>query len=559
MANEGARGADLAYEPRLLTEMFEAAASRFPRRPAIDFMGRVTRYDELAELVERATAGLQALGVSPGDRVALCLPNLPHYPVLFLATLKAGGVVVNVNPLYVERELHHLLKDSGAKVIATCDLPDIHARVSKAATELNLARIVTCPIAEALPPLKAAAYRLLKRNEIARIPADDPRHVPFSRLIAHGKPPKPVAARPQDVVVLQYTGGTTGLPKAAMLSHANLGSNAEAMVVHAGGERPDQDRILGVIPLFHVFALLTVFLFAIRVGGEMILLPRFDLKQTLKALVRKRPTYFPAVPTIYGAVAAAAESHKVDLSGIRACISGGAPLPAEIRHGFERATGGRLVEGYGLSEASPIITCNPLDGSGKEGSAGAPFPGTTIEIRDPVDPERLLPRGEIGEICARGPQVMAGYWNKPEETAAVFAAGALRTGDLGYLDGDGYLFIVDRIKDLIICSGYNVYPRVIEEALYEHPAVAEAIVIGVPDPYRGQAPKAFVALAPGQVATPEELRDFLRDKVSKIELPREVEIRDKLPRTLIGKLSKKELVEEEKAKAASSQSGAEGR
>ncbi|RZM25247.1 MAG: long-chain fatty acid--CoA ligase, partial [Sphingomonas sp.] len=253
---------------------------------------------------------------------------------------------------------------------------------------------------------------------------------------------------------------------------------------------------------------------------------------------------------IYAAITTAAATQTVDLSSIRACISGGAPLPAEVRVAFEQATGAKVVEGYGLSEASPIITCNPIEGLNKPGSAGLPFPGTTIEIRDREDPSRLMPVGENGEICARGPQVTQGYWNKPGATADLFVDGALRTGDVGHLDEDGYLFIVDRIKDLILCGGYNVYPRVIEDALYEHPAVAEAIVIGVPDAYRGQAPKAFVTLAPGAAATPTELRDFLRDKISKIELPREVEIRDVLPKTLIGKLSKKELVAEEAAKAA---------
>ncbi|MFN3435220.1 MAG: AMP-binding protein, partial [Sphingomonas sp.] len=276
----------------------------------------------------------------------------------------------------------------------------------------------------------------------------------------------------------------------------------------------------------------------------------FELKQLLATLKRTRPTYFPAVPTIYNALANLGPGERPDLSAIKVCISGGAPLPIEVRHAFEANTGAKLVEGYGLSEASPIITCNPFEGVNKEGSAGLPFPGTTIEIRDREDPTRIVAAGEKGEICARGPQVMSGYWHKPDETAAAFADGALRTGDVGYLDADGYLFIVDRIKDMILCGGYNVYPRVIEEALYEHPAVTEAVVIGVPDAHRGQAPKAFVVLAQPGAVTGAELRDFLRDKISKIELPREVEIRDTLPKTLIGKLSKKELVAEEEAKAA---------
>jgi long-chain acyl-CoA synthetase len=260
---------------------------------------------------------------------------------------------------------------------------------------------------------------------------------------------------------------------------------------------------------------------------------------------------FPAVPTIFGAIVGAAKQRHIDLSFTRACISGGAPLPVELRMSFEQLTGAKLVEGYGLSEASPIITCNPPDGVNKPGSAGIPYPGTTIEIRDRANPHELVAVGENGEICARGPQVMRGYWNKPEATAEVFIDGALRTGDIGHLDEDNYLFIVDRLKDVILCGGYNVYPRTIEDALYEHSAVREAVVIGVEDDYRGQAPKAFVTLVPGETVTPSELRDFLRDKLSKIELPRAIEIRTTLPKTLIGKLSKKELVEEEQRKSAS--------
>ncbi len=515
-------------------------------------MGRTLTYAALGESVDRAARGLQDLGVVKGTRVALCLPNTPYYPILFFAILKAGGIVVNVNPLYVERELAHLLEDSGATIIATCDIAEIHARVLKVAGQMGVKHVITCPIAGALPTLKSIAYRIFKRAEIGHAPSDA-RHCTFDSLLKAKGAPTPVAVSPTEVAVLQYTGGTTGEPKAAMLSHANLVANADAMVTFVGGEQPHQDRVLGALPLFHVFALTTVLTYSIRTGAEMILLPRFELQQLLKTIDRTKPSYFPAVPTIYAAITTAAETQKIDLSSIHACISGGAPLPAEVRVAFETATGAKLVEGYGLSEASPIITCNPIDGLNKPGSAGLPFPGTTIEIRDREDPTRLLPVGENGEICARGPQITQGYWHKPAATAELFADGALRTGDVGHLDEDGYLFIVDRIKDLILAGGYNVYPRVIEEALYEHPAVFEAVVIGVPDKYRGQAPKAFVVLAEGAVATPLELRDFLRDKISKIELPREVEIRDTLPKTLIGKLSKKELVAEEAAKAAAAE------
>jgi long-chain acyl-CoA synthetase len=538
-------------EPRLLTDLLDHAVKTWPQRAAIDFMGRIFSYAEIGAEVQKAAAGLQALGVKPGDRIGLCLPNTPYYVTLYFAALRVGAIIVNLNPLYVEREMCHLIKDSGAKFVATIDVADIHAKVSRVQEMLGFEtfeKLITCPLAGALPTAKSLLYRVFKRGDIAH-PPHDGAHIDYAELLQHGDAPTPVALTPDDVAVLQYTGGTTGEPKAAMLTHANLTTNAEAEIVHVGGEGSEQERIVGVLPLFHVFALTSVLNFGIRIGAELILLPRFELDQVLKTIARTRPSFFPAVPTIYGAINAVAEQKGLDFSYMRACVSGGAPLPAEVRTRFEQLTGAKVVEGYGLSEASPIIACNPLNGVNKAGSAGIAFPGTTIEIRDMDDLHKILPAGERGEICARGPQVMKGYWNRPDATANVFVDGALRTGDIGYLDEDGYLFLVDRQKDLILAGGYNVYPRTIEEALYEHPAVHEAICIGVDDEYRGQAPKAFVTLKEGQQASPQELRDFLKDKLSKIEMPKEVEIRDQLPKTLIGKLSKKELVEEERAKA----------
>jgi long-chain acyl-CoA synthetase len=318
---------------------------------------------------------------------------------------------------------------------------------------------------------------------------------------------------------------------------------------HWAGVHIGKERVLAVLPFFHVFAMTAVLNYSVEVAAEIVMLPRFDLKQVLATIRKQRITIFHAVPTIYTAInaAAAAKNRAMDLSSVRYGVSGGAPLPGEVRTRFVELTGCKLVEGYGLTEASPVVSSNPPDGENRGGSVGLPLLDTLVEIRDPTDPARLLPAFERGEVCVRGPQVMAGYWNRPEDTAAVFTDGALRTGDIGYLDADGYLFLVDRIKDVIFCSGYNVFPRVIEDALYQHPAVLEATVIGVPDAYRGQSPKAFVVLRPGQTATGEELRQFLRDHVSKIELPKSVEIRDSLPKTMIGKLSKKELVAAEEA------------
>lgn len=536
--------------PRLLTELIDAAVRDHGERIAIDFLGRRWSYAQIGALVDRAAAGLQAMGVGPGVRFGLCLPNTPYFVVLYFAALRCGATIVNFNPLYVEHELKHQIQDSGTTVMAVVDVASIHAKVAAVAQESGLKTIIVCPMVDILPPFTSILYRLFKRGDIARWPRDG-RHVGFSDVVDGNKAFRPVDISPDDVAVLQYTGGTTGVPKGAMLSHANLTANSYQMILHV--RRPTngpQDRILGVLPMFHVFALTTVLNYSVDTAAEMILLPRFELKQFLKTAKRTRPTKLLAVPTMLTAINKAAATQPVHFDDLDFCVSGGAPLPFDVRSEFERLTGARVVEGYGLSETSPILTCNPVEGAVKDNSAGPAFPGTILEIRDLENPHRIVPQGERGEVCARGPQVMKGYWNKPEETEKVFVDGAIRTGDVGYLDEDGYLFLVDRIKDVIIAGGYNIYPRVIEEALYEHPAVLEAVVIGVPDEYRGQAPKAFVVLRPGQQATTADLVDFLHTRISKIEMPREVEIRQSLPKTLIGKLSKKELVAEEAAKAA---------
>lgn len=535
--------------PRLLTDLLDHAVAEYPERPAIDFLGRGWRYDELGEMVRRAARGLQDLGLKPGDRFGLCLPNTPYFVVLYFAALRIGAIVVNFNPLYTERELEHQVRDSGTRMMAVPDVKMIHDKVQAIATASGIEKIILCAMADILPPLQAWGFTLIKRKDHAVV-RDETIHVRFRALTAHDADPDPVAMQPDDIAVLQYTGGTTGVPKGAMLSHANLTANSAQTLIHVGGLRSRQECTLGVLPLFHVFALTSVLNFSVEIGAEMVLLPRFEMDQVLKTIKRKPPTQFFGVPTIYVAMNTLPEEKVPDLSTVRACISGGAPLPLDVRERFEQRTGARVVEGYGLSETSPIITCNPLDGLVKDNSCGPRYPGTLLEIRDPSDPTHIMPQGERGEVCVRGPQVMKGYWQKPDETRAVFVDGALRTGDIGYLDEDGYLFLVDRIKDVILCGGYNVYPRVIEDAAYQHPDIREAIAIGIDDPYRGQSPKLFIALREGSALTPDALKDFLRDRISKIEMPKEIEIRDSLPKTLIGKLSKKELVEEERQKRA---------
>lgn len=547
--------AQIPFAP--LPSILEDAARRCPDRPALDFLGQKTSYAELARLVDQAAKGFQNLGLRRGTRVGLCLPNTPYSVVCYYAVLKAGGVVVNFNPLYVERELKHQIEDSGTTIMVTLDIRQIYPKVAAMLDATScLERIVVCSMSGILTAMKSMMFHVFKRSEIADVP-DNLNHLRFERLIANDGNPKPVDIAPEtDLAVLQYTGGTTGVPKGAMLTHGNLSANTEQLRRWVPDMRIGEERMLLVLPLFHVFAMTVGMNLGLALAAELILLPRFDLKQVLKTIVRKRPTLFPGVPTIYTALNAAAETGEWDLSSIKICISGGAPLPVEVRSRFEKLTGCALVEGYGLSESSPVATCNPIGGVVKAGSVGRPMDGTGIEIRSPVDPAVVMEQGEKGEVCIRGPQVMAGYWNRPADTEAAMTGGALRTGDIGYLDEDGYLFLIDRIKDVIISGGYNIYPRRIEEALYQHPDVAEAVVIGIPDSYRGQAPKAFVRLREGRQATPEQLREFLAGYLSRVELPKIIELRKELPKTMVGKLSKKDLVAEEAAKSGSNLSEA---
>jgi len=536
----------LQLKPRLLTDLLDRAVADHPDRVALDFFGQEWSYAELDRQVGRAAAGLERLGLARGDRFALCLPNCPYYVVLYFAVLRLGAIVVNLNPLYSADELDHLMRDSGARMVAAPDVKAVSDKLVEVAESAGIARIVLCPLAGAMPPLTGLGFRLTHLGQLARA-SDCPLFHSFVELVANDGSFTPVALDPDDVAVLQYTGGTTGVPKGAMLTHANLAANSMQMRLHNFKERDRQERTTAVLPMFHVFALTTVLNYSIDIAGEIVLLPRFEMKQFLRSVKRKPPTQFFGVPTLYIAINGLPADKLPDLSEVRACISGGAPLPLEVRQEFERRTGVPVVEGYGLTEASPIIACNPLhDGVVKDNSCGPAFPATVLEIRDHENPARMMAVGERGEVCARGPQVMKGYWNRPDATERTMFDGALRTGDIGYLDEDGYLFLVDRIKDLILCSGYNVYPRTIEDAAYEFPAVGEAIAVGVPDRYRGEAPWLFVAPRPDMTIDVEALREFLSRELSRIEQPDRIEVRASLPKTPVGKLSKKDLLAQER-------------
>ena len=543
--------AEIQIPIKPIYSLLDEAVAKRGQKPALDFLGRQWSYQQLGELVDKAAAGFRALGVRRDVRVGLHLPNTPYYVICYFAILKAGGTVVNFNPLYVERELAQQIKDSDTSIMVTMDLDALYSKLSPLLGKGSLQKLVVCKMTQILSPTKSLLFKVFKRKDLAKV-ARDARIIGFEHLIQTGTIQPPAAIDPKtEIAVLQYTGGTTGVPKGAVLTHGNLTANVQQLRLLVNAPERDDESMMCALPFFHVFGMTVAMLLGVSFNAELILLPRFEVEQVLKTMKKKQPTMFPGVPTIYIALnrAIKANAGKLKFDSVRYCISGGAPLPHEVQQEFMQLTGCKLVEGYGLSETSPVATCNPFDGENREGSIGLPLAGTVIEFRSLDDPRKMVKQGERGEVCVRGPQVMAGYWRQPEATKDVMIDGALRTGDVGYADPDGYIHIVDRVKDLIICSGYNVYPRVIEDALYSHPAVAEAVVIGIPDAYRGQSPKAFVKIKDGETLTAEMLKAYLATQLSKIEMPHEIEFRSELPRTLIGKFSKKALLEEELAKA----------
>lgn len=542
------------FSPAPLHAILDQAVARHATRKATNFLGKSLTYAELGQLVERAAAGLQRLGVRKGTKVGLFLPNSPTFIVYYFAVLKIGGTVVNYNPLYTVEELAFQVQDSDTEIMVTLDLKLLFDKVEELLASGVLKRAVVASFSGLLPPAKSVLFRLFKSKDLARPSASAMREkitLEGQLLTDHG-PRTPVPIDPDaDIAVLQYTGGTTGTPKGAMLTHANAYVNVQQVTSWAPELKDGEEKVMGVLPFFHVFAMTVVMNFGVAKAAEIVIMPRFVLDDALKLINQTRPTVMPAVPTLFNAIMNHPKIKSFDLSSLKFCLSGGAPLPIEVKQKFEAMTGCDVVEGYGLSETSPVATCNPIGGKVKAGSIGIPMPATFISLRDLDDPEKEVPHGEKGEVCIKGPQVMKGYWNKPQETAAVFTSdGFLRTGDVARMDEDGFFAIEDRIKDLIICSGYNVYPRQIEEKIYEHPAVEEVTVIGIKDEYRGEAPKAFIKLRTGAQASADDIMSHLEKHLSKIELPAAIEFRDSLPKTMIGKLSKKELKEEEAARQA---------
>ncbi|WP_273131337.1 long-chain-fatty-acid--CoA ligase [Bacillus weihaiensis] len=506
-------------------EMLQQTVQSFKDHDAISFYGRTFTYEQLAEMVFAFTSSLQSVGVQKGDRVAIMLPNCPQYVVTYYGALSVGAIVTQINPMLVERELEHILNDSGSETIVVLDA--LYPRIKAIQLKTSLKHIITVSLQPSESP-QTEDYtfeRFLAKNTGTVIPIQiNPEH---------------------DIALLQYTGGTTGRSKGAMLTHRNIVANAvQSREIFKGEITSGQEKCLTVIPLFHVFGMSSCMNLSILSGNSMIMLPRFELEEVLQTIKTEQPTIFPGVPTMYVAITNHPNAEDYSIDSIRICNSGSAPMPVELLNEFERKTGAKILEGYGLSEASPVTHCNPPFAERKPGTVGLGLPNTAYKIVDVATGTTEVPTGELGELLVSGPQVMKGYWNMPEETAVTLRDGWLFTGDIAKVDQDGYLSIVDRKKDLIIASGYNIYPRDIEEVLYEHPSVQEAVVIGVPDEYRGETVKAYVVVKSGKSVTSEELLDYCRKHLAAFKVPTLLEFKEELPKTNVGKILRRALRDE---------------
>ncbi|SFR77810.1 long-chain acyl-CoA synthetase [Marinobacter daqiaonensis] len=529
-------------------QMLAQSAGRWPDRSALNFMGRNISYQELDQLVSRAAAGLQRQGVGPGVHVGLYLPNSPHGVIAFLGVLRAGGVVVNYSPLDAERILEHKIGDSETDIMVTVDLKAFLPRMTGFLDSSRLGKLVVGSVDEFSADPAAARSALEQAGELAELPDDD-RVMSFAALLDNEGDflRHPESEEPDRLAVLQYTGGTTGAPKGAMLTHGNIACAADQLgtalktTVSSG-----EERVLAVLPPFHIYSIVVNMLFGLRNGATLYLHFRFDPREALEAIQEEKITVFPAVPTMLSALLAYPGLGDYRLDSLKLCNSGGAPLPVELQQRFQKAAGCNVKEGWGMTETAALGTFTPEGMVAPAGACGVPVPGVDLKIINLDGSGREQPQGERGELCIAGPNVMKGYWKREDATAeSMTPEGYFRTGDVAWMDEGGFVYIVDRTKDMIICSGYNVYPRNIEEAIYEHPAVAEVSVIGVPDEYRGQTPRAYITIRDGeQEPTLEEMKAFLKTRLGKHEMIHSLEIRDELPKTPVGKLSKKELYAE---------------
>jgi len=549
--------ADVPLDISSLQSVLETAARRFGDKPALQFMDKPISYAELDALANRAAAGFQKLGVKPGVHVGLYLPNTPHYVIAFFGVLKAGGTVVNYSPLDALQALEFKVRNSETDLLVTVNLASTYPQAEKLLETTRLKQVVVGEFAEFAIAPDAVRAQMTSAGALSEV-KPDARRMTFQNLLDNdGRFEAHLIGDPADAVaVLAYTGGTTGSPKGAMLTHANLTAacslyrevlfRAEEATLKEG-----EERFLCILPLFHIYSLVVVMLLGFSMGAELVIHPRFDPVAAARDIARKKITVYMGVPTMHVAILSLPDVGSTDFSSLRLSASGGAPLPVAIKERWDSVVGCAIFEGWGMTETSPIGTFTPRDAPFRPGSCGIPYPGTMMKLVDVVDPTREAAPGERGEICVKGPNVMKGYWKNPEATAnAMTADGFFRTGDVGIMDEDGFVYIVDRTKDMLLCGGFNVYPRAIEEAIYQHPSIEEVSVIGIPDDYRGETPKAFVTVKAGAPQPSlEEMKAFLKDRLGKHEMIGAMEIRDALPKTPVGKISKKDLREQERARA----------
>lgn len=521
---------DMEYPGVTMPQLLEQAAAAFPARTAIAFAHLEIPYQMLLGMVYKVATGLSNLGLKKGDRVALMAPNCPQYVVGYFAIQKIGAIVVQVNPMYVERELEHILNDSGAEVIIAFD--QFYPRIKNVRDITPLKHVIVFSLGQ--PGPVGEGEDVIKAEEML--------------MSTPAQPPQVEIDVDNDLAVLQYTGGTTGVSKGAMLTHRNVVGNAQQITAWFPGARYGEESVLSILPFFHSYGMTTCMNYGIANASILVVLPRFDVDSMMAAIAKHQPTLFPGVPTMYIALNNYPDVGKYNVKSIKYCLSGSAPLPVEVLEQFEALTGSKLVEGFGLSETSPVSHCNPLVGLRKVGSVGVPFPTTDSKIVDLETGEKEMPVGEVGELIIKGVQVMKGYWNMPEETAKTLKDGWVYTGDIAKMDEDGYFYIVDRKKDMIISGGFNVYPRDIEEVLFENPKVQEAVVAGIADRYRGESVKAFVVLKQGESSTEEEIITYCRSRLAAYKVPKFVEFRSELPKTIVGKVLRRQLREEERAK-----------
>jgi long-chain acyl-CoA synthetase len=533
----------MEFQQKTVLDFLDASAERWPRQPALTLKGKTLSYSQLKDQVDRFATGLAGIGVTKNSRVALWMPNLPQMVIAYFATLRLGAQVVNTNPLYVEREIEHQFNDAGVSVVVTLDFLWSY-KLRGMLDRTKVEHVVVASIPDYLPfPLNILApLKLKKTQQYVKVPRE-PNVLFFKEIIKNNPPRPPRTEIPLDhIALLQYTGGTTGVSKGAMLTHGNISANCQQCRAWFPIVEEGKEVLLACLPYFHVFGMTVSLLFPVMAGAHIVLAPNpRDIADLVKSITRYGVTIFPAMPALYAAINNFPQIDKLDISSIKGCFSGSAPLPVEVLERFENLTGGKITEGYGLTESSPVTHANPLNGLRKPGTVGVPFPKTDAKVVDLETGERELGVDEEGELIIKGPQVMAGYWNRPEETAKTLRNGWLYTGDLAKMDAEGYTTIVGRKKDMIIVSGYNVYPDEVDEVLFAHPAILEVATVGVPHEQKGEIVKSYIALRPDHQATAEEIITYCRNKLAPYKVPKQIEFLPELPKSSMMKILRREL------------------